>query len=268
MTAFDVMERRIWDGQAESYARTAARLCVRTVPALLDAAGAGAGTRLLDVGCGTGNVSAAALARGAAVRAVDAEPGMVAATRRAAPGTEVRAGTLPQLPYTDAEFDAVVGNFVLNHVGRPLEALVEMRRVARPGGRIAVTVWQLPGTPGQTLVGRAAQAAGLTRPDWLATVDEERNFERTPDGLTALLRAAGLADVEAGAYAWDHRVDPAEWWAGPAAGIGAVGGMVTGAGPEGTAAAKREYDVLCREFLAEDGLLTLPHVAVLAQGRV
>ena len=268
MTAFDVMERRIWGGQAESYARTAARLCVRTVPALLDAAGVGAGTRMLDVGCGTGNVTAAALARGAAVRAVDAEPDMVAATRRAVPGTEVRTGTLPQLPYADAEFDAIVGNFVLNHVGRPLEALVEMRRVARPGGRIAVTVWQLPGTPGQTLVGRAAQAAGLTRPDWLATVDEERNFPRTPDGLAALLTAAGLADVEADTHAWDHRVDPEDWWAGPAAGIGAVGGMVTGAGPEGVAAAKREYDVLCREFLTEDGLLALPHVAVLARGRV
>ncbi|PZT72107.1 MULTISPECIES: class I SAM-dependent methyltransferase [unclassified Streptomyces] len=268
MTAFDVMERRIWDGQAASYARTAAPLCVRTVPALLDAAGVTAGTRLLDVGCGTGSVTAAALARGAAVRAVDAEPDMVAATRRSAPAAEVRAGTLPRLPYEDAEFDAVVGNFVLNHVGRPLDALVEMRRVARPGGRIAVTVWQLPGTPGQTLVGRAAKAAGLTRPDWLATVDEELNFPRTPDGLAALLKAAGFADVRGDTYAWDHRVDPEEWWAGPAAGIGAVGGMVTAAGPEGAAAAKREYDALCREFLTDDGLLALPHAAVLVQGSV
>ncbi|WUS97327.1 class I SAM-dependent methyltransferase [Streptomyces sp. NBC_00708] len=268
MTAFDVMERRIWDGQADSYARTAAQLCIRTVPALLDAAGVGAGTRLLDVGCGTGNVTAAALGRGAVVRAVDAEPGMVEATRRAAPGAEVRSGTLPQLPYADGEFDAVVANFVLNHVGRPLEALVEMRRVTRPGGRIAVTVWQLPGTPGQTLVGRAAQAAGLTRPDWMATVDEERNFGRTPDGLAALLTAAGLGDVQGTTHTWDHHADPEHWWAGPAAGIGAVGGMITGAGPEGVAAAKREYDVLCRELLAEDGLLALPHAAVLAQGRV
>ncbi|TRV77473.1 class I SAM-dependent methyltransferase [Streptomyces sp. 130] len=268
MTAFDVMERRIWDGQADAFARTAALLCVRTVPALLDAAGVGAGTRLLDVGCGTGNVTVAALARGAAVRAVDAEPDMVAATRRAAPGAEVRSGTLPRLPYPDGEFEAVVGNFVLNHVGRPLEALAEMRRVTRPGGTVAVTVWQLPGTPGQALVGRAAQAAGLTRPDWVATVDEERDFARTPDGLSALLASAGFADVRSATHAWDHRVDPEEWWAGPAAGIGAIGGMVTGAGPEGVAAAKREYDVLCREFLADDGLLTLPHAAVLAQGRV
>ncbi|TXR95833.1 class I SAM-dependent methyltransferase [Streptomyces sp. col6] len=268
MTAFDVMERRMWDGQAESYARTAARFCASTVPAVLDAAGVGAGTRLLDVGCGTGNVTAAALARGAAVRAVDAEPGMVAATRRAAPGAEVRTGTLPQLPFPDAEFDAVVGNFVLNHVGRPLEALVEMHRVTRPGGRIAVTVWEVPGTPGQALVWRAAQAAGLTRPDWLATVDEERNFARTPDGLATLLTTAGLTHVQGDTHAWDYRTDPEEWWAGPAAGLGAVGSLITSAGPEGVAAAKREYDVLCREFLADDGLLTLPLAAVLAQGRV
>ncbi|MGW2476736.1 class I SAM-dependent methyltransferase [Streptomyces sp. NPDC001665] len=268
MTAFDVMERRIWNGQADAYARTAARLCVHTVPALLDAAGVAPGTRMLDVGCGSGNVSAAALARGAAVRAVDAEPGMVEATRRAAPGAEVRSGVLPQLPYADGEFDAVVANFVLNHVGRPLEALVEMRRVARPGATIAVTVWQLPGNSGQALVGRAAQAAGLTRPDWLATVDEEHNFTRTPEGLAALLTAAGLRDVQSDTHTWDHRADPEDWWAGPAAGIGAIGGMVTSAGPEGVAAAKREYDVLCGEFLADDGLLTLPHAAVLAQGRV
>ncbi|UZK56001.1 class I SAM-dependent methyltransferase [Streptomyces drozdowiczii] len=224
MTAFDVMERRIWDGQADAYARTAAWLCVHTVPALLDAAGVAAGTRMLDVGCGSGNVTAAALARGASVRAVDAEPGMVEATRRAAPGAEVRSGVLPQLPYADGEFDAVVANFVLNHVGRPLEALVEMRRVARPGSTIAVTVWQLPGAPGQALVGRAAQAAGLTRPDWLATVDEEHNFTRTPDGLAALLTAAGLGDVQADTHTWDHRADPEDWWAGPAAGIGTIGG--------------------------------------------
>ncbi|WP_405937039.1 class I SAM-dependent methyltransferase [Streptomyces sp. NBC_00726] len=266
MTAFDVMERRIWGGQAGAYARTAARLCVRTVPALLDAAGVAAGTRLLDVGCGSGNVSAAALARGAAVRAVDAEPGMVEATRRAAPGAEVRSGVLPQLPYADGEFDAVVANFVVNHVGRPLEALVEMRRVARPGGTIAVTVWQLPGAPGQALVGRAAQAAGLTRPDWMATVDEDHNFGRTPDGLAALLTAAGLGDVRSTTHTWDHRAAPDDWWAGPAAGIGSIGGVLTSAGPEGVAAARREYDTLCREFLADDGLLTLPHAAVLAAG--
>ncbi|MEU1371345.1 methyltransferase domain-containing protein [Streptomyces sp. NPDC005803] len=266
MTAFDVSERRIWDGRAESYARTFARLCAHTVPALLDAAAVVAGTRLLDVGCGSGSVTVAAVGRGAVVRAVDAEPGMVGATRRAAPGVEVRTGSLPQLPYPDGEFDAVVANFVLNHVGRPLDALVELRRITRPGGRVAVTVWQVPNAPGQALIGRAARAAGLTRPDWLARVDEEHDFPRTPQGLRALLTAAGLGDVRSGSVAWDHRVDPDDWWAGPASGVAAIGQLVNSRGPEGVAAAKREYDVLCEEFAVEDGLLALPHVAVLAQG--
>ncbi|MFD8691113.1 class I SAM-dependent methyltransferase [Streptomyces sp. NPDC059651] len=268
MTAFDVSERRIWGGRAESYARTHARLCAHTVPALLDAAVVGSGTRLLDVGCGSGSVTVAAVGRGAVVRAVDAEPGMVAATRRAAPGVEARTGTLPQLPYPDGEFDAVVANFVLNHVGRPLESLVELRRITRPGGRIAVTIWQVPNAPGQALIGRAAQAAGLTRPDWLATVDAEHNFPRTPEGLGALLTAAGLGDVRGASLSWDHRVDADDWWAGPASGVAATGQLVNSRGPEGVAAAKREYDVMCQEFTGADGLLALPHVAVLAHGKV
>ncbi|MER6120314.1 class I SAM-dependent methyltransferase [Streptomyces sp. A0642] len=266
MTAFDVSERRIWDGRAGSYARTFARLCAHTVPALLDAASTAAGTRLLDVGCGSGSVTVAAAGRGALVRAVDAEPGMVAATRRAAPGVDVRIGALPQLPYQDGEFDAVVANFVLNHVGRPLDALVELRRVTRPGGRIAVTIWQVPGSPGQALIGRAAQAAGLVRPDWLAGVDEEHDFPRTPDGLGALLSAAGLGDVRSERVDWDHRAHAEDWWAGPAAGVAAIGQLVHSRGPEGVAAAKREYDLLCGEFEGEDGLLVLPHAAVLAHG--
>ncbi|MFJ3533097.1 class I SAM-dependent methyltransferase [Streptomyces sp. NPDC090132] len=268
MTAFDVSERRIWDGRAESYARTFARLCARTVPALLDAAAVGSGTRLLDVGCGSGTVTVAAAGRGAVVRAVDAEPGMVAITRKAAPGVEVRNGSLPQLPYPDGEFDAVVANFVLNHVGRPLDALVELRRITRPGGRVAATIWQAPGGSGQRLVGRAAEAAGLVRPDWLATVDEEHNFPRTAPGLAALLTAAGLGDVRSEPLSWDHRADAEDWWAGPAAGVAAVGQLVNSRGPEGVAAAKREYDVLCKEFASEDGELALPHVALLAQGKV
>lgn len=268
MTAFDVSERRIWDGRAESYARTFARLCAHTVPALLDAAEVGPGSRVLDVGCGSGSVSAAAVARGARVRAVDAEPGMVAATRRAVPGVDVRVGMLPQLPYEDGGFDAVVGNFVLNHVGRPLDALTELRRLTRPGGRIAVTIWQVPGAPGQALVERAARKAGLTRPGWLATVDPEHNFPRTGDGLGDLMTAAGLRAVRSAALAWNHRVGAEDWWAGPAAGVAAIGQLVTAEGPGGVAEAKRAYDVLCQEFAVADGLLALPHIALLAQGSV
>jgi ubiquinone/menaquinone biosynthesis C-methylase UbiE len=67
---------------------------------------------------------------------------------------------LPRLPFADGEFDSVTANFVLNHVGRPRQAATELRRVLTKGGHVAVTVW--PDTParGQTLLGRAIQAAG------------------------------------------------------------------------------------------------------------
>ncbi|MFI7328734.1 class I SAM-dependent methyltransferase [Streptomyces rubiginosohelvolus] len=118
----------------------------------------GPGTRVLDVGCGTGTVSAAAVARGASVHAADADPGMAAATRRAVPGVTPHIAQLPELPYPDDTFDAAVGNFVLNHAGRPLAVLAELRRITRPGGRVAVTIWRSPGAPGQTLRGSARSA--------------------------------------------------------------------------------------------------------------
>ncbi|MFF9076900.1 class I SAM-dependent methyltransferase [Streptomyces sp. NPDC014872] len=63
--------------------------------------------------------------------------GSLVETALAAPEADVRLAALPCLPFADDEFDAVVGNFVLNHVGRPREALRELRRVTRPGGRPA-----------------------------------------------------------------------------------------------------------------------------------
>ncbi|MFB8380496.1 class I SAM-dependent methyltransferase [Streptomyces rubiginosohelvolus] len=266
-TPFDRAERRIWSGRAEAYADTYAHLCAHLVPALLDAAEAGPGARVLDVGCGSGSVSAAAVARGASVYAADAEPGMVAATRRAVPGVAAHIARLPELPYANDTFDAAVGNFVLNHVGRPLAALAELRRITRPGGRVAVTIWRSPGAPGQTLIGRAAQAAGLTRPDWLPALAPQDDFPRTPEGLASLLGAAGLLDVECSEVAWEHRCDPDTWWAGAEQGIGAIGQVLTGGGAEGVAAARRAYDDLCAEFLTRDGLLVLPHGALLARGR-
>ncbi|GHF55217.1 hypothetical protein GCM10010504_23980 [Streptomyces griseus] len=268
MTAFDHAERRIWSGKAEAYAHTYARLCAHPAEGLLDAAEAGPGSRVLDVGCGSGTVSATAVTRGATVYAADAEPGMAEATRLAVPGiAAAHIARLPELPYAEDTFDAAVGNFVLNHVGRPREALTELRRITRPGGRVAITIWRSPGAPGQTLIGRAAQAACLTRPDWLPALAPEDDFPRTPEGLTALLGSAGLLDPECSEVTWEHRCDPDTWWAGAERGIGAVGQVLNSGGAEGLAAARQAYDGLSAEFRTPEGLLALPHAALLAAGR-
>ncbi|MFI1737546.1 class I SAM-dependent methyltransferase [Streptomyces sioyaensis] len=267
-TPFDESERLVWAGNAAAYEAGFAKLCAHPVSRLLDAARVRTGARVLDVGTGTGSVAAAAGARGARVAAVDAEPDMARRAAQSLPGARVLVAALPQLPFADGYFDAAVGNFVLNHVGRPRAALEELRRVTRPGGRIALTVWAAPAAPGQALLGRAVEAAGVSRPPSLPTLAPDEDFPRTPDGLAGLLRGAGLAGAECVPLSWDHRTTAQEWWSGPAAGVATIGRTVLSQGPVVTERIRRHFEALAREFTDEDGALVLPHTALLASGRV
>ncbi|MGW0534896.1 class I SAM-dependent methyltransferase [Streptomyces sp. NPDC003032] len=258
---------RAWAGQADAYAGGFAGLCAYPVPWLLDAAEVREGVRLLDVGTGTGTAAAGACERGAKVTAVDAEPGMLARAARTAPEADVRSAALPHLPFADDEFDAVVANFVLNHVGQPRKALTELRRVTRPGGRTAVTIWAAPSAPGQAVLGRAVQAAGVTRPADLPALDPEEDFPRDEEGLAALLGRAGLRNAGCAALAWDHRTTPEEWWSGPAAGVATIGRIVTSQPPAVIAEIKDRFESLCAEFADADGAIALPHAALLAHGQ-
>jgi SAM-dependent methyltransferase len=266
-TAFDEYERRAWEGRAAAFAGGVARLCAYPVPQLLDAAEVGEGTRVLDVGTGTGTVAAAACARGAKVTAVDAEPSMVELAGQAAPSAEVLSAVLPELPFQDSSFDAVVGNFVINHVGRPKGALAELRRVVRPGGRIALTIWAVPASAGQALLGRAVEAAGVTRPAHLPPLAAEDDFPRNHEGLAALMASAALRDTTCETLRWEHRASAEEWWSGPAAGLAFIGQLLLSQSQETRAEVKRHFDVLSQEFLGADGQLILPHTAILATAR-
>jgi SAM-dependent methyltransferase len=130
---FDSYARRLWAGRADAYEHGFARVTVHAVGALLDAAGVGTGTRVLDVGTGPGVVAGAAVARGARVTAVDAEPSMAEAAARNVPGLDVRVAVLPDLPLPATGFDAVTGNFVIHATGDPAAVLAELRRVLRAG---------------------------------------------------------------------------------------------------------------------------------------
>ncbi|WP_405779844.1 class I SAM-dependent methyltransferase [Streptomyces sp. NBC_00859] len=278
-TAFDVHERQLWAGRATAYGVSFAALCAHTVEDVLDAAGVGGvlgadatggpeagGPSVLDVGCGTGSVSSAAVARGARVTGVDADRTMVDTARARVPGAAFQEGALPLLPFSDGEFEAVVGNFVINHVGDPRAALNGMRRVVRPGGRVAVTIWGGSAAAGQALLWRAVEAAGVERPGGLPRLAAEAEFPRTEEGFGALLGAAGLRDVKCAPVVWDHLVDPDVWWAGAVAGVATIGHVLGGLTDGVRARVKREYDVLAREFTTASGELALPHTALLAAG--
>ncbi|MFG1866553.1 class I SAM-dependent methyltransferase [Micromonospora arborensis] len=268
-TAFDDYERSRWAGRAAAFDRSFAALCAHPASALLDAASVGAGMRVLDAGTGSGTVARLACARAAAVVAVDAEPSMVELARSRLPSAEeVRLAALPHLPFPSGRFDAAVANFVINHVGDPLAAIGELRRVVRPAGRIAVTIWPYPPPEAQGLWGEVFDAAGVEPPTVVPSVDAERDFPRTREGLAGVLDVAGLTDVRCDTITWVHRTDPEAWWSGPANGISKPGLLMEAQPPETIVRIRAAYDELTAAYRDADGLLALPTAALLASASV
>jgi SAM-dependent methyltransferase len=261
---FDAYERELWAGRAAAYAGRFGRLTAYTADFLLDAAQVTGGSAVLDVGTGPGTVAAAARKRGAAVSAIDADPQMVETAARGFPGLDVRAATLPDLPFPDAAFDAVVGNFVINHVAAPADTLAELRRVLRPGGRLALTCWPIPGEKAQSIVRDSIDAAGVSWPDDIPNPPFQTHGQ--PAAFEALVGTAGFADVAVNELVWDHVVDPEDWWAGPMAGVGSTGVVINRQNPATITRIKETYDRLIAEFAVGGGRVKLPARALLAHG--
>lgn len=147
------LQRRVqrygWDLAAADYEALWHRQLADAQTALLAAAALRGGERVLDVACGTGLVSfAAARSVGPAGRVlgVDLSGAMVDAARERAVQREVRNAAFARmdaesLALPDASFDVALCALGLMYVPNPEQALREMRRVLRPGGRIVVAVW-------------------------------------------------------------------------------------------------------------------------------
>lgn len=96
------------------------------------------GALVLDAGCGTGEFSTAALARGARVVSVDIGPRLLARTRNK--GIEyVAAADVAALPFPSGTFDVVMSSECIEHTPSPEASVLELARVLRPGGRLALT---------------------------------------------------------------------------------------------------------------------------------
>jgi ubiquinone/menaquinone biosynthesis C-methylase UbiE len=158
--AFHSFEQSGWNDVSEVYERAIGPLTQQSAGAILNAAGVTAGSTVLDVCTGHG-----ALARVARARRESLRPRFcrqdVAAVRRNAPMVDCQQGDAQNLPYEENAFDAVVCGYGIIHLPQPDRALAEMRRVLRPGGRVAVSVWQAPApTNGFGLVLGAVKAHG------------------------------------------------------------------------------------------------------------
>lgn len=209
-------EARTYDGAAEVYERVnAPRLFDAPARALVAAAAPTRGSRVLDVGCGTGAVARAARATAgpeARVAAVDPSLDMLLAARRGGVQAVVQA-SLPNLPFANASFDTVLSAFVLTHVDDADAALADMARVLRPLGCIGVSAWAAGDD--EYTAAWSGVIARYVSPERMSVAAEvvlpgDARFSR-PAGLTDALRAAGFAQVRSHDADFEFRLSVEEY---------------------------------------------------------
>jgi SAM-dependent methyltransferase len=189
--------QEVWaDGVAyERYIGRWSRLVARAFVAWLAVP---ARARWLDVGCGTGALSQTILANAdpIAVLGVDQSSNYVAHARAHVIDERARFETADAraLPRQPNVYDAVVSGLVLNFVAEPALAVAEMARVARPGGAVALYVWDYAGE--MQLMRHFWDAAAALNPA-ARELDEGQRFPICrPEALAALFHDAGLQAVE------------------------------------------------------------------------
>ena len=169
------------------------------------------GERILDLGCGTGHLTAQIAESGAQVLGVDRSPEMVNAARRAYPHLQFEVADARDIPY-HAEFDAVFSNAALHWIPEPELVIKSVRKALRPGGRFIAefggkgNIRKMLRAFDQALVELHAAAHGEINPWYYPSVSEystllEKNgFEVR--FITLFDRPTPLADGEAGMRNW------------------------------------------------------------------
>ena len=153
----------------------------------------------LDVGCGTGALSATILrdANPSSVTGIDASDAYLAFARETIRDERAHfhSGDAQALPFADDTVDAAVSGLMLNFLPRPRECVVEMTRVTRPGGTVAAYVWDYSG---EMQLMRIFWDAAIALDPGAVELDEGRRFPLCePEALERLFEDAGLADVQA-----------------------------------------------------------------------
>ncbi len=248
---------------AEHYDRFMGRYAPTLAVAFADAAGVGAGMRVLDVGCGPGGLTGELAARvGAeAVAAIDPAPQFADACRERHPGADVRVGPAEELPWEDASFDAALAQLVIAFMSDPDRGIREMARVTRPGGVVAACMWDIH-DGGMEMLRTFWSAVGEIVPD--AGGEDTRAGTREGD-IAERLRRAGLEDVRDGSVtARAEYTGFDDFWEPFTLAVGPAGEYVRSLDAEQQAAVREG----CRRRLPAEGPFVLDARAWFASGTV
>jgi SAM-dependent methyltransferase len=208
-------------------------------PLFADFAGVEAGARTLDVGAGTGALTAELLARGASVAAADPSPEFVAVLRERFPDIDVHEAPAESLPVGAGEFDVALAQLVVAFVNDAPAAVAEMARVAR---RVAACMWGVAEVDMFAAIDRAAETLGAPR------AAEPRRY-RTAQELHDLFAPHGEVesaelDVTAGYRDFD------EFWQAMGRGVGPAGQWLASLDSERR---ERAHEELFRELGSPPG---------------
>jgi SAM-dependent methyltransferase len=242
-----------------SYDRFMGRYSSRLAAKFADFAGVGSDSRILDVGCGPGALTAELVGRVGAsnVAAIDPSQPFVAAVSERIPDIEVHRATAESLPFESGAFDAALAQLVVHFMTDPVAGLSEMKRVTKPGGVVAACVWDHAGGRGPLenfwKVARALDVG----------INNGAEKAGTSEGhLAQLFAAAGLAHVVDSSLLVEvvHETFE-EWWEPYTLGVGPAGVYLSGLSNDG----QGDLRDRCRAIVGP-GPISISAVAWVAKG--
>jgi len=215
-----------FDVTPEAYTRFMGRYSLPLAVKFLDLLDPQRGQRVLDVGCGTGIVTAELAERVGqeAVSAIDPSPPFLSAVRMRLPHVDLRDGHAEEMPFDDDAFDLALAQLSVHFMADPARGVAEMARVVRPGGTVAAVVWDVHG--GGSPLAVFWRAAHAFDPNAMAASPLPGPEDAD---LTTIFERAGLQPEELTAVTVHRWFDSfEEWWEPYLLGVGPAGDFVTG----------------------------------------